>query len=118
MLPIDPTELQPAQITAQGATMPAPSPVAYREATSCKSLRRARIADPIVGIAASHQQQCETRLSLGWAVPLQATSSRRTSGWRSAILKRVFAAPDGSRRPCSQSWRVRTETPSSAAKAV
>ena len=53
-----------------------------------------------------------------WAVPLHATSSFRTSGWRSATLKRVFAAPDGSRRPCSQSWRVRTETPSNAAKAV
>jgi hypothetical protein len=41
----------------------------------------------------------------------QAMSSRSTSGYRSATLMSVFAAPEGSRRPCSQSCKVRTETP-------
>jgi hypothetical protein len=39
-------------------------------------------------------------------------SSCRISGCSRATLRRVFAAPDGSRRPCSQSWSVRTDTPS------
>ncbi len=38
-----------------------------------------------------------------------------TRGCSAAILMSVFAAALGSRRPCSQSWRVRTDTPSSAA---
>ena|SRR5688500_2836823 len=40
---------------------------------------------------------------------------RNMRGLSSATLIRVFAAALGSRRPCSHSWSVRTETPSSAA---
>ena len=45
----------------------------------------------------------------------QAATSIRTSGWRYAIFNSCFAAPDGSRRPCSHCSRVRLETPSAAA---
>lgn len=48
----------------------------------------------------------------------QGGSSRRVSGWSIATCSRVFAAPEGVRRPCSQSCRVRTLTPSSSAKSV
>src|SRR5712691_820365 len=41
----------------------------------------------------------------------QACNSRRTSGWETATRSSVFAAPVGSRRPCSQSWSVRADTP-------
>src|SRR5437868_131580 len=40
-----------------------------------------------------------------------ATSSN-ACGFRAAIRSRVRAAPEGARRPCSQSCSVRTETPS------
>jgi hypothetical protein len=42
----------------------------------------------------------------------QATSSK-ACGFLAAIISRVRAAPEGARRPCSQSCNVRTETPSS-----
>jgi hypothetical protein len=34
-------------------------------------------------------------------------------GFFAAMRRRVLAAPDGSRRPCSHSWSVRTDTPRS-----
>ncbi len=45
----------------------------------------------------------------------QATSTN-TCGFFAAIVSRVRAAPEGARRPCSQSCRVRTDMPSSWAK--
>src|SRR5258707_6977435 len=42
-------------------------------------------------------------------------TSRRTSGLRAAIVRRALAAPDGCRRPCSHSWSVRVDTPSTCA---
>src|SRR6266496_3088388 len=42
-------------------------------------------------------------------------TSNRTCGFFAAIDSSVRAAPDGARRPCSQSCNVRTETPSSIA---
>src|SRR5262249_44124047 len=64
--------------------------------------------------------------------PLPTMTSRPTKPWRprhgphatsikawgffAAILSKVRAAPEGARRPCSQSCRVRTDTPSSSAK--
>ncbi len=47
-----------------------------------------------------------------WFYP---STSLRTSGLNSAIRMSVFAAPDGSRLPCSHCSRVRRETPSNAA---
>lgn len=47
-------------------------------------------------------------------VPCYATS-RSTSGCLAAMRRSVRAAPEGDRRPCSQSRRVRGETPRSAA---
>lgn len=44
-----------------------------------------------------------------------AATSIKTSGWRSAIFNNCFAAPDGSRRPCSHCSSVRLETPRAAA---
>lgn len=44
-----------------------------------------------------------------------AANLRNTFGSSSAIRISVFAAAEGSRRPCSQSCNVRTDTPSSAA---
>src|SRR5690554_5128701 len=41
--------------------------------------------------------------------------SNNTSGGPTATRSRVRAAPDGSRRPCSQSSNVRAETPSNSA---
>src|SRR5437667_1632864 len=40
-----------------------------------------------------------------------ATSSS-ACGFLAATMRRVRAAPDGARRPCSHSWSVRTDTPS------
>ena len=45
----------------------------------------------------------------------QAAISFNISGCLPAMRNKVFAAPDGSRRPCSHCWSVRTETPSNAA---
>jgi hypothetical protein len=45
---------------------------------------------------------------------VHATSSRARGLW-SATSSNVRAAPLGARRPCSQSWSVRTETPKSSA---
>src|SRR2546430_8925870 len=42
-------------------------------------------------------------------------TSRSTRGFLAATMRRVRAAPDGARRPCSHSWSVRTDTPSSDA---
>ena len=47
--------------------------------------------------------------------PPNYATSRRAPGFRFATINNVRAAPDGARRPCSQSCSVRTETPSSAA---
>src|ERR1700693_28852 len=44
-----------------------------------------------------------------------ATSSK-ACGFFAAIMSKVRAAPEGTRRPCSQSCRVRTEMPSNSAK--
>ena len=44
-----------------------------------------------------------------------AASERRTSGRFTVKAMSVFAAPEGVRRPCSQSCNVRTDTPSRAA---
>ena len=54
-------------------------------------------------------------LALGCPSDFYLSTSFRTSGLNSAILISVFAAPDGSRLPCSHCSRVRRETPSSAA---
>jgi len=45
----------------------------------------------------------------------QPKISRSTPGRFSTILSKAFAAPEGSRRPCSQSCRVRLDTPRSPA---
>src|SRR4029077_11895220 len=47
--------------------------------------------------------------------PHQATANN-AFGLRSATSRSVRAAPEGARRPCSQSCRVRTDTPRRAAK--
>lgn len=44
-----------------------------------------------------------------------AATSTRTSGWRSAIFRSCFAAPEGLRRPCSHCSKVRFDTPSATA---
>ena len=44
-------------------------------------------------------------------------ANRSASGERRAMRSKVLAAPEGSRRPCSHSCSVRTETPSNCAKA-
>ena len=46
--------------------------------------------------------------------PADQTASLNASGVRAAMRSKVLAAPDGSRLPCSQSCKVRTDTPSSA----
>ena len=45
-------------------------------------------------------------------------ASTSTSGWRCAIRIRLFAAPDGSRSPCSHFCSVRTDMPRSSANWV
>src|SRR5574338_1632318 len=45
---------------------------------------------------------------------VHAATSTRTSGWRSAIFKSCFAAPDGLPRLCSHCVRVRFATPNAA----
>lgn len=45
-------------------------------------------------------------------------TSTIASGVRSAISSKFRAAPDGSRRPCSHSCKVRTDTPSNFANAA
>lgn len=47
-----------------------------------------------------------------------AATSRKISGWRSAIFSRVWAAPDGLRRPCSHCSSVRFDTPSTVANSA
>ena len=47
-----------------------------------------------------------------------AIASLNRSGFFSAILRRVAAAPEGFLRPCSQSCRVRTETPRTSANST
>ena len=47
-----------------------------------------------------------------------AITSRNRSGFFPAILRRVAAAPEGFLRPCSQSWRGRTETPNISANSA
>ena len=42
-------------------------------------------------------------------------TSNNISGYFSATLSRVLAAPDGCLRPCSQSCNVRTDTPNNLA---
>jgi hypothetical protein len=69
---------------------------------------------PIGGIL-WHFSMCKPDL---WrsACCIRHTTSTKAFGLRSAINSSVRAAPDGARRPCSQSCNVRFETPSSAAK--
>src|SRR5208283_4914752 len=54
------------------------------------------------------------RPSFAWQTPSHATS-RRACGFFAATNSNVRAAPDGARRPCSHSCKVRTDTPSSVA---
>jgi hypothetical protein len=43
---------------------------------------------------------------------MHQAANKIASGERSAIRSKVRAAPEGSRRPCSHSCKVRTDTPS------
>src|SRR5262249_44509926 len=48
----------------------------------------------------------------------QAADSSKIFGFLCAIVSSVRAGPEGARRPCSHSWRVLTDTPSSRANSA